>query len=403
MTPKEQAPNKWLVLAMMTLSQAGAIALPQTVMPVLFTSVTKEIDLTLAQIGMIWGALPLGLALFSLPCGLLGDRFGVRKVIGIGCFFVALTNAFRGMSGDFVTLAISMFLCGASIGAVLSNLPKLASLYFPPRQLGLALGILVAGFSIGGMLTTALSVTFVLPLVGVWRNVLFLYSTIPVILGIIWLSGIREARPSQATDDTDKTAMKVPFRKSLGVVLRVKQMWLLVIPNLGLAGTYIALMGYVPVYLENNGVLKSTGDAIASTIFAAGILGTITLPALSDRIGARKSVLIVCAGVMGICTYLLSISGAVFFWLLIPLIGFTFMGTAPLLFALPLEMKEIGPIYGASATGLVIASQNVGAFLLPAIGGNLAELNQSWPFVCWAIFVFVAIVCLFFVRETIRK
>jgi MFS family permease len=403
MTGKGQAPNKWLVVLMANLVLVGAVGMPFTAMPVLFSSVTRELQLTLAHVGMIWGALPLGVALFSILGGLLGDRFDLRKVIGIGCFAIALTNGLRGACGDPVTLIIFMFLCGASLGIVIPNLPKIVGLFFPPRQMGLAFGIVNSGFNVGAILATALGATFILPLVGSWRNVLFFYSAICIFIGITWLLVIKRERPNQTTAGTGTTERKVPFDEALATIVRVKDLWLLVIANLGLVGSYIALMGYVPVYLENAGVLKSTGDTIASTIFMAGIIGGIILPALSDRIGARKIVLITCAAVMGISTYLLSISGTLFFWLLIPLIGIAAMGFITLSLTIPLEMKGIGPIYGASAVGLVVAGQNIGGFLFPIIGGNLAEINQLWPFVFWATMIFAAAIGLFLMRETSHK
>ncbi|MFC2035883.1 MFS transporter [Chloroflexota bacterium] len=403
MISKPRIPSKWFVLVIATLILVGAVGIPFTAMPVLFGIVTQELRLTLAQIGMIWGILPLGAAFSAIPGGLLGDRFDTRKVIGIGCFIIALMNGLRGISGNYVTLIIFTFLCGAAIAAVVPSVTKIVSLFFPPRQLGLAIGILNSGVNIGGILATALGATFILPLVGTWRNVLFLYTAIGIILSIIWLLVIRETKTSQTTVDTNSTGEKEHFRKTLGVILSVKDMWLLVIASVLLVGSFIALLGYMPVYLENTGIPKSTGDTISSTVFVAGILGSIMLPALSDRIGARKIVLIVCTAITGISTYFLSISDTTFFWLLVPLIGATVMGAIPISIAMPLEMKRIGPIYGASAAGLLIASHNIGGFLWPIIGGNLAEINQSWPFVFWAILIFVAIICLFFIKETSHK
>lgn len=403
MTGKGKAPNKWLVVLMANLVFIGVVGMPFTAMPVLFSSVTRELQLTLAHVGMIWGALPLGMALCSLLGGLLGDRFDIRKVIGIGSFIIALTSGLRGTSGDPVTLIIFMFLCGAALSIVIPNLPKIVGLFFPPRQRGLAFGIVNSGFNIGAILATALGATFILPLVGSWRNVLFIYSAICIVFGIAWLTVIKRGKSDQAIAGTGTTEREVPFRETLATIVRVKELWLLVITNLGVVGAYIALMGYMPVYLESAGVLKITGDTISSTIFMAGIIGAITLPALSDRTGARKMILIICAAVMGMSTYLLSISGTMLFWLLIPLIGIAAMGFITLSLTMPLEMRGVGPLYGASAVGLVVAGQNVGGFLFPIIGGNLAEINQVWPFIFWAIIIFAAAIGLFLMRETGHK
>ncbi len=403
MTDKGQAPNKWLVVLMANLVFIGVVGMPFTAMPVLFSSVTRELQLTLAHVGMVWGALPLGVALCSILGGLLGDRFDLRKVIGIGSFVIALTSGLRGTSGDPVTLIIFMFLCGAALSIVIPNLPKIVGLFFPPRQRGLAFGIVNSGFNIGSILATALGATFILPLVGSWRNVLFFYSTICILLGIAWLSVIKRGKSDQAIAGAGTTERGVPFREALATIARSKELWLLVITNLGVVGSYIALVGYIPVYLESAGVLKITGDTISSTIYMAGIIGAIAVPALSDRTGTRKLVLIICAAVMGISTYLLSISGTTLFWLLIPLIGIAAMGFITLSLTMPLEMRGVGPIYGASAVGLLVAGQNVGGFLFPIIGGNLAEINQTWPFIFWAIIIFAAVIGLFLMRETSHK
>jgi len=402
-TVKGKAPNKWLVVLMANLVFIGVVGMPFTAMPVLFSSVTRELQLSLAYVGMIWGALPLGMALCSILGGLLGDRFDLRKVIGFGSFVIALASGLRGVSGGPVTLIIFMFLSGAALSIVIPNLPKIVGLFFPPRQRGLAFGMVNSGFNIGSILATALGATFILPLVGSWRNVIFFYSAICVVLGIIWLLVMKKGKSGQAIAGTSTTEREVPFRETLATIVRVKELWLLVITNFGVVGSYIALMGYIPVYLENAGVMKITGDTISSTIFMAGIIGAIALPTLSDRIGTRKLVLITCAAVTGMSTYLLSISGTMLFWLLIPLIGIAAMGFITLSLTMPLEMRGVGPIYGASAVGLVVAGQNVGGFLFPIIGGNLAEINQVWPFIFWAIIIFAAVIGLFLMRETGHK
>jgi len=403
MVAKSQERNKWFVLAIANLILIGAVGIPFSAMPVLFSSITRDLHLTLAQIGMIWGVLPLGGVFAAIPGGLLGDRFDTRKMIGIGCFVIAIISGLRGISGNFVTLIVFMFLCGIAITAVIPNFTKVVSLLFPPRQLGLAMGILNTGVNIGGILTTALGATFILPLVGTWRNVLFLYAVIGVILGIIWLLAVSNIKQSHTIANTDSIVKKDSVYKTLGRIIRLKNMWLLMVASMLLAGSFLALLGYMPIYLEYTGVPKSTGDTISSTIFTAGILGSLVIPVLSDRIGSRKIVLLVCTIIIGVSIYLLSISDTTFFWILIPLIGAMFMGAIAVSIAIPLEMKEIGPIYGSSAAGILIASHNIGGFLWPLLGGKLAEINHSWPFIFWAMLVLVATLCLLFIDETSQK
>ncbi len=403
MTIRHLVTNKWFVLVMTTITLAGEVGIPFTAMPVLFSSVKYELRLDLAQIGMIWGALPLGVAIFSLPGGLLGDRFGFRKVIGITCLIIALVNGLRGTSNSPVMLIVLMFLCGASIGIIVPNLPKVAGLFFPIKQLGMAIGIINSGFNIGSIFATALGAAFILPLLGSWRNVLFFYGIISAVLGITWLLLFQTVDSGPVKTGTHMVERNVPFSEALGMILRVRDIWLLVIAGIGILGSFLSLVGYVPLYLENSGLSKTIGDTISSSIFIAGMIGTVIFPALSDRIGKRKPVLIGCAAVVCIATCLLSVSNAEFFWLLLPLIGAATMGVGTLSLTIPLELKEIGTVYGASAMGIVIAGHNLGGFILPLIGGNIAEINQAFPFIFWAILIFIGVLCLSLVRETGHK
>lgn len=393
MAIKAKTHNKWLVLILATLVHLAVVGIPWTVMPVLFTSAAKELNLSLGQIGVLWSMLPIGAAVFAIPGGLLGDRFGFVKIIGIGSFIVALTSGLRGVSPNIVTLMITMLLCGASIALVFPNVPKVASLFFPPRQVGLATGILVAGFALGGVLATALSATVLLPLLGSWRNVLFFYSAICLILGIIWLSVMRTTGSGVNPVDKGAPLPRVTFRKSLATVLSVRDTWLLTIGNLGIVGSYISLNGYLPTYLEKAGLPKSLGDTMVSMLFVASIFGAILIPALADRLGARKMVLVIAAIITFVSTLSLAVSGAALFWLLIPLIGAATQGVGTLIFVQAVQTKGIGLLYAGTAIGLVGCFANLGGFILPIVGGRLAEHNQSLPFVFWSVMVLLAAGC----------
>ncbi len=401
MVKEKHAPNKWSVLILNTAVFIGIVGIPFTAMPVLFSSITNELDLTLLQIGVIWGCFSFGMTFGSFLGGLAGDRFRLYKVIGILCFTVAVTNGLRALSFDYISLGASMLLCGVAVGAAIPTVNRVPGLYFPPGQLGMAVGITNSGFCIGAMLATALGATFILPLVGSWRNVLFIYSAVCFILGCAWLclmTGTQVARQNDAYSGDDEK--HVVLHEALGVIFRSKDMWIILIVNVMLMGSFTAIMGYLPTYLANTGLPVNVGDSISSTLFFAGIAGTLLVPVISDRIGRRKALIIVCALIMGAGTYLLTISETKFLWILVPLVGLAYMGVVALCYTIILEMKGIDPAYKATALGLAVTSQNIGGFFLPIVGGLLAESNFAWPFILWAAAILIAAICLCRVQET---
>lgn len=400
MAKEKHTLNKWSILILNTAVFLGIVGIPYTAMPVFFSSIITELSLTLLQIGVIWGFFFLGMAFGSFLGGLAGDRFGLYKVIGILCFAVALTNGLRALSADYISLTISMSLCGFAIGAAIPNVNRTPGLYFSPDQLGMAVGITSSGFSLGAVLSTALGATFLLPLAGSWRNVLFIYSAICVVLGIFWLWLMRGTGPNQNIATTETSEKRVTFHEALGVIFRSKDMWLILIMNVTLMGSFASIVGYLPTFLIDTGLPQNEGDTISSTLFIAGIAGALLVPVISDKTGRRKVIITTCAILMGAGTCLLAISGAALFWLLVPVIGFVYMGIVALGYTIILEIKEIGLNCRATALGLAVTSQNIGGFLLPIMGGFLATIDTAWPFILWAAAIFGAAICLMFVKET---
>ncbi len=387
--------NKWLVLTLVFVVHMFAIGIPWTVMPVLFSTAAGELGLSLAEIGLLWSMLPVGAALVAVPGGMLGDRIGFTKSIGIGCLAVAIANGLRGLSGNLSILTISMFLTGASVALIFPNLQRIAALFFPRRQLGLATGISISGFAVGGVLSTALSATVVMPALGGWRNVLYLYSVFCVIVGAVWFFVMRNMDSAQTGGEQ---ARRPPFTESIKAVLRAKEVWLLSIGNLGVVGAYISLNGYLPVFLEKLGLDKSVGDTMTSTLFVASVVGNIAIPALADRIGAMKAVMIVSAVVTAASVLLLSVANTAMFWVLIPLAGCLAQGVGTLVVASAVQLKFISA-YAGTALGLIGGLANFGGFLMPLVGGRLAESNDKWPFILWAAAALAGTVCLVMLRE----
>jgi MFS transporter, CP family, cyanate transporter len=394
--------NKWLVLTLVVLVHLIAVGIPWTVMPVLFTTASADLNLSLGQIGMLWSMLPIGCALMALPGGMMGDRLGFTKTIGIGCFVVAAANGLRGLSPNLPLLMVTMFLTGASVSLVFPNLQRIPGVFFPPRLVGLATGITISGFAIGGVLTTAFSATAIMPLVGSWRNVLYVYSALCAVIGIIWLLAMRGVRPPTSTVNSHETEERPSFARSITTVFRVKESWLLSIGNLGVLGAFISLNGYLPTFLEQTGLSRSMGDTMSSTLFIASIAGAIGVPILAEKVGGTKAILLVCSVVTAVVIALFTTSNQSLFWVLIPLAGCLTQGVGTLVVARAVQIKEIGAASAGTALGLIGGMANVGGFIMPLVGGKLAETNYVWPFILWSLAALSGSFCFIFLKTVKR-
>jgi MFS family permease len=94
--------------------------------------IQADLGLGKAQLGLVFGAFGLSYALFEVPNGLLGDRFGVRatltRIVVAWSAFTALTGA----AWSFTSLWLARFLFGAGEAGCFPNLTRMLSTWLPP-------------------------------------------------------------------------------------------------------------------------------------------------------------------------------------------------------------------------------------------------------------------------------
>jgi NNP family nitrate/nitrite transporter-like MFS transporter len=387
--------SRWYVLGLAALTYTFARAIPLMCMPVLFKEISIDLDLSLVQIGGIWGTVSLA-GLFSvLTGGLLGDRFGVRKVLSIACFLVGVTGALRGLSSGFASLAATTFLFGLFSFVIPVNVAKTAGIWFSGQHLGFANGILGVGMAIGFMAGAMLSATVLSPLLGGWRWVLVLYGALSAAMSLLWFFTVREPGQVSSGDSGDRLTLG----QTLSRVVRLRTVWLIGLALLGHASCVQSMLGYLPLYLRERGWSVTGADGTVAAFHGVSMLGAIPLALISDRLRSRKKVLIPAALITAISTVFLSAADDQAVWLLVILAGIFRDGFMAILMSMIIEVKGVGGAYAGTAVALVIAISQLGNFMGPPLGNSLAGLQPGLPFVFWGALALIALVSLSFVKE----
>jgi MFS family permease len=118
----------------------------------LFDPIKADLSLSDTQLGWLASAYVLVFSLAALPFGIVSDLRSRRAVITLG---VVLWSAFTMASG-FTTGFTQLLLCRALVGmgaaAFSAAAQSLIADYFPVRGRAVALGILAAGITLGGVL-----------------------------------------------------------------------------------------------------------------------------------------------------------------------------------------------------------------------------------------------------------
>jgi len=387
---------RWYALALAALTFTFVIAMPTMCMPVLFDEIASDLDLNLVQIGTVWGMVSLAGLFAVLIGGLLGDRFGIKRVLSTACILAGLAGALRGLAGDFTTLSATLFLFGLLTASIPTVVHKTCGVWFSGRHLGLANGIASMGMASGFTLGAMLSATVMSPWLGGWRNVLFLYGAISIIIGILWLLTYHDPEQVESSAEQDST---VPLRQALSRVVRIREVWILGLIVTGFMGCIQSVMGYLSLYLQDIGWSGTSADGALAAFNAAGVVGVLPLVILSNRLRSRTSVLLSGTILTVICVSLLSVTDGALVWGLVIIAGTIRDGYMAIMTTTIMEIENIGPAYTGTALGLMMTLGRLGGSVFPPIGNSLADISPGLPFIFWAALAALALCGFYFLRQ----
>ncbi len=387
---------RWYVLALAAMTHALVVAMPTMCMPVLFDEISDDLDLSLVQIGTIWGIAPLAGASVVLVGGLLGDRFGARRVLIAACFLAGLAGALRGLAGGFASLAATFFLFGLLTATVPPIVHKTCGVWFSGRHLALANGVASTGMAVGFTVGAMISATILSPLLGGWRNVLFLYGAVSVVMSVLWL--LTRGEPP-ATQSSASYAPALPLRQALLRVARIRQVWVIGLVLVGQTGCAQGMLGYLALYLRDVGWSEASADGALAAFSATSMAGVVPIALLSDRLGSRKPVLFGATLITAIGAGLLSVAGGAAVWVVIVVAGAVRDAYMAVVMSTIIETKGVGAAYAGTAMGLVMTLSRLGAAASPPIGNSLAQIGPGLPFAFWGALAAVALFGFRFMRE----
>jgi NNP family nitrate/nitrite transporter-like MFS transporter len=338
-----------------------------------------DLGLSASAKGLMVAVPLLSAAFFRIALGLLGDRYGPRKVgvCSMAVVVVALLAGWLGANtyGALLGVGVLLGVAGASFAIAL----PLASRHYPPRHQGLAMGIAGAGNS--GTVLTTLAAPRLAEHVG-WHAV-FGLALIPVAL--VWVTFALLAK------EPPKPAKPVHAR-DLRAILKEADAWRLCGLYAVTFGTFVGLASFLPIFFHDQYGLSKV-DA-ASIVAIGGALGSLLRPLgglLADRHGGTT----VLSAVFGIGAALLLFSSALpalgAAAVAFPLIMGTFgLGNGAVFQLVGLRYRErIGML-----TGLVGAAGGLGGFFLPTIlGATRDALGSYGPGIGAIAFVAAAALC----------
>ncbi|WP_222920434.1 MFS transporter [Natrinema sp. SYSU A 869] len=354
-------------------------------LPAYLSTIIDELGLSGTQAGVVAGAVPLTYIPIALFTGMVVDRVGPGRSLAAGVLIYGVAQVARSFAAGFPSLLAATLLIGVGATAITFGLPKLVSVLFPPDETGFPSSIYLVGASAGTASAFAVGRPVLGPLLGGWRALFFWSGVVAIAYGLCWFVVARRLgidarnRAANGANAADSSLSLAAIRRDLTLVLTHRELQLVVVVGTMYLLIAHGMQGWLPTLLESRGYSPDRAGRTTSLLVAANVVGVLTVPAVADRLGVRRTALMVCGLVAGLgITGVLSSGLGLLLLGSVVVTGFGFGGLSPLIRAIPPELEGIGARLTGTAVGFIFAVGEIGGFLGPVLIGTLYDLTGSY-------------------------
>jgi MFS family permease len=238
-----------------------------------------EFHVTYVEAGFLTSAYFYSYVVMQFTAGHLGDRFGRKRILEIGCFMMALIALLMGFSNTFMLLFVLFF--GFTQGFYFGNDRSIISYYTPKEKMGIgqALGFVGAGlgFAAGTILGGFLAQIFG------WRYALsFMAAPLFMSATLIW-KFIKEP-PIQGGRSGCK-GKRIYYWE----IFKHRDLWLIYFANFFAMYPFWTISTWAPKTFLEVGVPELATASIFSSLFGlSSIPGLLIVGSLLDKMVERR-------------------------------------------------------------------------------------------------------------------
>ncbi len=351
------------------------LRLPILVAPPLAPFIGSDLDMSQAQIGALTTLPVFMLALGALLGSLLIMRVGPRNALAGALALVALASAARGTAPDSLIVLLFSGIMGLGIAIMQPSLPALLPRWFTPGRIALATACYMNGMLMGEFIGAGLTLPVIMPLAdGSWRLTLAIWS-LPALLVAAALLIPGNGSPAPAGPPRWLPDPRDPLMWKMGLLLA------------GTASLFFGTNAYMGSVLEARG----EAERLDSALFwfnIAQVAASLFMMGMAGRWVARRGPILFSAttSVLTMLGFLLIDGwvGVVFAFAVSFFAGILLI----LLVALPPQLLDSSHSGRLSAGNFTIGYTL--AFVIPLLGGILADLTNNPVVAVWVILAFAA-------------
>ena len=350
--------------------------------------IKEDLGLDNTHLGLALAAFSIPYAFFQIFGGILGDKFGPRKVLFAVGVVWALATLFTGFAVGLVSLFAARLALGFGEGASFPTATSAMAKWLPLERRAFGQGITHAFARIGN----AIAPLVVAGLIALWnwRLAFFVFGVISLLWAFAWVVLYRD-RPADhpkmteeelaelSTEQQRDARPPVPWKMLFARILPVTFVdfcygWML----------WVYLTWIPSFFHESYGLELNKFALFSALVLVGGVVGDTVGGVLSDyllrRTGslkvARRAVLVV--GLLGSFVFILPTLFVHQLALTTVCLGVAFFLlelTNPVLWSIPMD---IAPNHAGTAGGLMNTGFGIAGIVSPIIFGHLIDVTGSF-------------------------
>jgi sugar phosphate permease len=364
--------------------------------------ISKEFGFDKITMGVIFSAFVWAYAMFQVPGGWLGDRFGARNVLTIIVGYWSAMTAATAVASGATSFMVLRFLFGIGEAGAFPGATRAMQLWYPPHERGFVQGITHSASRLGAAIAPPI-VVLIMTGLG-WRSVFYICGAVGIVWSLLWYFAYRnlpeehglvnaaELKHIRGTDEKGNVKQPNIAKKPnvpWGTLLRSPNMWAIMCAYFTYVYCLWIFLSWLPSYLVEFrhftllkvgflGSLPLWAGVVGDTV---GGLATDWLLAKSGNIKfARRAVAV--TGMLGCAVFIvpaaLTEDAYTAVYCLTAAMFFLECTIGPS-WAVPMDM---GGEHSGTVSGMMNMAGNIGGALSPIVFGVLVQFG-SWqaPFI----------------------
>lgn len=251
----------------------------------------RDFAVTSHTLGILSGVYFYSYAALQLPCGMLMDYFGPKRILFIATAICAISTIAFGTTEHFLMACIARLMIGFGSAFAAVGTMKLASNWFKPDKFPLLTGMMVTVGMLGGICGETPQAIMVDQLG--WRHVMTVMGIIGLVLALVIYLVVKDS-PKSGQKTSSANLHKRSLKEGLLEILKNGQLWLVACYG-GLiymcTPVFCGLWG-VPFLMLKLSIPKATAANAISLVLIGWAISSPLWGIYTNYLGRRKPALI---------------------------------------------------------------------------------------------------------------